>query len=229
MARIAKGSNIIKAAKKGRYIPKGKTQTAKGVRPSFLSKKEAEEYIGLRESYNRSIQRQVKKYQKIYGDDVVDLEKLSRTGVVPYKIQKGLGDLEDRRQFLQIRRMMKHYRTKAYKQGKLSDMRKRLQKVVADGYLPGDDMRRLINRLINKMSVEDILDFYFAHSDVVGDVYNKYEEHNTKGAIDTDATRDSLGDFLISLEKYADADLWRKIEKQFRKDYGMELDDYRDD
>lgn len=227
MAKLKKGSNVIKAAKKGRYIPKGKTQYDKGVRPSFLSKKEAVEFDGLRKSYNRSIQRQVKKYQQKYGEEVVDLEKLARTGVVPYRMQKTLFELDSRKEFLQLRKMMKHYKTKAYKAGKLSDMRKRLQRVVAEGYQPGDNMRRLINRLINKMDVDDILDFYFSSPDIVADVYNKYKQAGEEGDIDADAHQDSLGDLIISLEKYADPALMKMIEKQFLKDYGESLSEYR--
>lgn len=227
MAKIKKGTNVIKAARKGRYIPKGKTQTAKGVRPSFLSKKEAEEYIGLRESFNRSVGRQVKKYQKIYGDEVVDLEKLARTGVVPYRVQKTLFDLDSRKEFLQLRKMMRHYKTKAYKAGKLTDMRKRLQRVVAEGYQPGNNMRKLINRIINRMDVDDILDFYFSSPDIVTDVYNKYKQNNKDGNIDADAHQDSLGDLLVSLEKYADPQLMKMIEKQFQKDYGESLSEHR--
>lgn len=220
MPRIQKGSQTAEAkGHRGVSIPKGKTRFSKGVRPSFLSRKEAEEYDEMRKAYNRSIQRQVRRYQKEYGEDV-DLDKLSRTGVIPYKVKKNLTDLEDRREYVTLKRMMKRYRTKEYKAGKLKDMRKRLKRVVAEGYQPGDDLRRAINRIIDKTSVDDIVDFYFRSKDVVGDVFDAYKENMTEGALDTDAFADRLEELLESLEPYATPEDMARCRRIYNRDYG---------
>lgn len=197
----SKPNAFFKAAHKGRRIAKGKTASAKGVRPSFMSKKEAEEFQRLRRNYNQRVARRMKALRARYPD--IDLEEAARAGAVPYKMQKRLGDLEDRRQYLALKKMMKHTTTKTFRAARLRDMRSRLLTVIANAYGPGAEEMEEAERLVKAMDEEDILDLYFAEKEAITDVYNAYKDAMEAGVIDAQLYEEKLAELMDLLRHYA--------------------------
>ena len=178
------------------------SQTDKGRRPVFLTKKEAEEYIKLRKNYNAYLARDARKYLKKYGmEGKITREDLERAGIIGYRVVNRLEDLKDRKAFLASRKLMKSRNSKPWKTFRLEQMRMRLYTLVTEAYGASDDDKEILSRLIQDMTEEQLVDFYFAHKSLNSDMFLKYRRNKEMGIIEGDqATIDEIKGILLAYQ-----------------------------
>ncbi len=177
-------------------------RTDKGRRPVFLSKKEAEEYIRLRKNYNTYLAKDARKWLKKYGmEGKITREDLERAGIIGYRVINRLEDLKDRKAFLASRKLMKSRNTRPWKTFRLDQMRLRLYTIVTEAHGASDDDKEILSRLIQDMSEEDLVDFYFAHKSLNSDMFLKYRRNKEMGIIEGDqATIDEIKGILLAYQ-----------------------------
>ena len=195
---MSKASVKAKKTKSGKKL----APSDKGRRPSFLSKKEAEEYIKLRKNYNAYLARDSRKWLKKYGvEGKITREDLERAGIIGYRIVNRLEDLKDRKAFLASRKLMKSRNTKPWKAFRLDQMKMRLYTIVTEAYGASDDDKEILSRLIQDMTQEDLVDFYFAHKALNSDMFLKYRRNKEMGIIEGDqATIDEVKGILLAYQ-----------------------------
>ena len=195
---MSKTSVKPKKTKSGKKL----SPSDKGRRPAFLSKKEAEEYIKLRKNYNAYLARDSRKWLKKYGvEGKITREDLERAGIIGYRIVNRLEDLKDRKAFLASRKLMKSRNTKPWKAFRLDQMKMRLYTIVTEAYGASDDDKEVLSRLIQDMTQEDLVDFYFAHKALNSDMFLKYRRNKEMGIIEGDqATIDEVKGILLAYQ-----------------------------
>lgn len=195
---MSKTTVKTKKTKSGKKL----SPTDKGRRPSFLSKKEAEEFIRLRKNYNAYLARDARKYLKKYGmEGKITREDLERAGIIGYRVVNKLEDLKDRKAFVASRKLMKSRNTKPWKTFRLEQMRMRLYTIVTEAYGASDDDKEILSRLIQDMTEEDLVDFYFSHKALNSDMFLKYRRNKEMGIIEGDqATIDEIKGILLAYQ-----------------------------
>lgn len=195
---------MSKTAVKQKKTKSGKklSQTDKGRRPVFLTKKEAEEFVKLRKNYNAYLARDARKYLKKYGmEGKITREDLERAGIIGYRVVNRLEDLKDRKAFLASRKLMKSRNSKPWKTFRLEQMRMRLYTIVTEAYGASDDDKEILSRLIQDMTEEQLVDFYFSHKSLNSDMFLKYRRNKEMGIIEGDqATIDEIKGILLAYQ-----------------------------
>lgn len=184
----------------GSVKAKARDRFSKGKRPSFLTRQQAVEYERARRNYNRRVDYHVRKWQKQYPGATA--EELGRLGVVPWKIGKTVGELENKKEYANLRKLFNYTKTKKYRNKLKSDMKDRLKYVVDEAYFPPPELRQEIDSIINKMSSDDLVRFNYDNAGLIGDVYHAYVENKEMDAVDADQYESRLNEFMTALRKF---------------------------
>ena len=96
---------------------------------------------------------------------------------------------------------MKSRNTKPWKAFRLDQMKMRLYTIVTEAYGASDDDKEVLSRLIQDMTQEDLVDFYFAHKALNSDMFLKYRRNKEMGIIEGDqATIDEVKGILLAYQ-----------------------------
>lgn len=177
-----------------------KDKYSKSKRPSFLTHKQAIDYEKARRNYNRRVDYNVKKWQKLYPG--ATMEELARLGVVPWKVSKTFNQLKNKTEYTSMRKLFNYTKTKKYKSEFKRDMKNRLKYVIDESYFPSPQLRQEIDSIINKMTADDLVRFNYDNAGLIGDLYHVYVENKDTDMIDADQYESSLDHLMKALRKY---------------------------
>lgn len=190
--------------------------------PGFLRKSEVEYFRRVKKTYNQRIDRAVKEWQRF--DERATYESLVRQGLVPPKFAKALGDYTSRKQIFRAIKAMEETGTAEWKEGQTDSMRGRMKNVIDMAYAPDPEIMDVINKVIDRMSKQDIVKFSNNNPQIVADYYAKYKEHMEGGVVDADAYLQNVDDLLAALGPFVPEDLMEEyLEATSKIAYNLQM------
>lgn len=181
------------------HIPKGKTITSKGIRPSFLTKKQAESFQTLKRRYNDRIRKAETRAAERYG---VTRMQVRQTGVYGIPVGKRLTDIRNKREYDYLMKMMRGSSTKKYRAQVSHELRDTLFDVLRYAYMPGPEGENFLRSVVFKMTDAEIMEFRFSNPYLVKDFFELYKANLYEGGADLGDMKEGWEKLRTALEPY---------------------------
>ena len=166
---------------RGLRLPRGKTLSDKGIRPSFLTKKEAEDFQVAKRKYNDRVRKNETRAALEFS---TDRETIRRTGYYGVPVYKKLTEVGTKREYDALMKLMTRPQDKTLRRIERiqhdAEFKQTLLMVLDQSYGPSADDFAEMREIIQGMTGREIVEFRLNNPDLVRDWFWRYKHREGK-------------------------------------------------